>query len=270
MPEEEKLEAVRAGLPATAAGLYLNTGSVGPLPAETAKAMADVTTWELNTGRAHPDYITETFVRMDEARAAVAAVLGATIDEIALTHATTDGMNLATWAADWGPGDVAVTTRHEHAGGLGGLYGVRERFGVQLRFVEPDPDGDDDRTLAAFDAAIVPGTRLVSVSHVLWTTGALLPVRRIAELALKHRLPMVSGISGFADAGGLMTYGAKQSELYRRAALFVDRILRGAKPSSLPIEQPASFELVINLKTAKALGLVIPDSLRLRADRLIE
>jgi putative ABC transport system substrate-binding protein len=94
--------------------------------------------------------------------------------------------------------------------------------------------------------------------------------QRISELALKHRLPLVSGISGFADAGGLVTYGAKQSDLYRRAALFVDRILKGAKPATLPIEQPASFELVINLKTAKALGVTIPDSLRLRADRLVE
>jgi putative tryptophan/tyrosine transport system substrate-binding protein len=94
--------------------------------------------------------------------------------------------------------------------------------------------------------------------------------QRISELALKHRLPLVSGISAFAEAGGLVTYGAKQSDLYRRAALFVDRILKGARPATLPIEQPASFELVINLKTAKALGLTIPRSLRLRADRLIE
>ena len=94
--------------------------------------------------------------------------------------------------------------------------------------------------------------------------------QRITDLALRNRLPTVFGISGFADAGGLLSYGAKQSELYRRAALFVDRILKGAKPASLPIEQPSSFELVINLKTAKALALTIPDSLLLRADRLIE
>jgi putative ABC transport system substrate-binding protein len=94
--------------------------------------------------------------------------------------------------------------------------------------------------------------------------------QRISDLALKHRLPLVSGISAFAEAGGLVTYGAKQSDLYRRAALFVDRILKGAKPATLPIEQPTSFELVINLKTAKAFGLTIPSSLRLRADRLIE
>jgi putative ABC transport system substrate-binding protein len=94
--------------------------------------------------------------------------------------------------------------------------------------------------------------------------------QRISELALKHRLPVVSGISGFADVGALVTYGAKQSDLYRRAALFVDRILKGARPANLPIEPPSSFELVINLKTAKALGLTIPNALRLRADRLIE
>jgi putative tryptophan/tyrosine transport system substrate-binding protein len=93
---------------------------------------------------------------------------------------------------------------------------------------------------------------------------------RISKLALKNHLPLVSGISGYADAGGLMTYGAKQTDLYLRAAVFVDRILKGAKPGNLPIERPSSFELVINLKTAKALGFVIPDSVLWRADRLIE
>jgi putative ABC transport system substrate-binding protein len=80
----------------------------------------------------------------------------------------------------------------------------------------------------------------------------------------------VSGISGYADAGGLLTYGARQTDLYLRAAVFVDRILKGAKPANLPIEQPSSFELVLNLKTAKSIGLAIPDSVRWRADRLIE
>jgi L-cysteine/cystine lyase len=183
MPDEDKLAAVRTGLPATGAGIYLNTGSTGPLPAETARAIAEVEAVELATGRAHPAYVDEMLARMEEARASVAAILGARLDEIALSHATTDGMNIATWAIDWKPGDRAVTTAHEHAGGVGPLYAVRDRVGIEIAFVEPDPDGDDDRTLAAFDAAIRPGTRLVSVSHVLWTTGAVLPVRRIAELA---------------------------------------------------------------------------------------
>jgi putative ABC transport system substrate-binding protein len=94
--------------------------------------------------------------------------------------------------------------------------------------------------------------------------------QRISDLAIKNRLPLVSGISGYADAGGLMTYGARQTDLYNRAAIFVDRILKGAKPANLPIEQPSSFELVLNLKTAKSLGLSISDSVLWRADRLIE
>ena len=94
--------------------------------------------------------------------------------------------------------------------------------------------------------------------------------QRISDLAIKNRLPLVSGISGYADAGGLMTYGARQTDLYNRAAIFVDRILKGAKPANLPIERPSSFELVLNLKTAKSLGLAISDSVLWRADRLIE
>jgi L-cysteine/cystine lyase len=205
MPEEEKLRAVREALPATAAGIYLNTGSTGPLPAETAQAMADVAAMELRTGRAHPDYFEQVLGRIEEARAAVAAILGGRLDETALTHATTDGMNLATWSVDWQPGDRAVTTAHEHPGALGPLYAVRERFGVELSFVEPDAEGDDDRTVAAFEAAIAPNTRLVSISHVLWTTGAVLPVARIAELA--HARGAVVAIDG-AQAVGAIPFAA--------------------------------------------------------------
>jgi putative tryptophan/tyrosine transport system substrate-binding protein len=93
---------------------------------------------------------------------------------------------------------------------------------------------------------------------------------RIAELALKHRLPAVAGHTQIAEAGVMMAYGPNRIDLYRRAAGFVDKILKGGKPADLPIEQPTKLELVINLKTAKALGLTIPPSLLLRADRVIE
>ena len=94
--------------------------------------------------------------------------------------------------------------------------------------------------------------------------------RRLAELAAKSRLPAVYELKDHADAGGLMAYGPNLLDMYRRAATYVDRILKGAKPGDLPIEQPAKFELVINLKTAKALGLTIPPSLLARADQLLE
>jgi putative ABC transport system substrate-binding protein len=93
---------------------------------------------------------------------------------------------------------------------------------------------------------------------------------RIVDLALQHRLPMMSAFRDFVEAGGLMAYGADIADLLRRSATYVAKILRGAKPADLPIEQPTKFELVINLKTAKTLGLTIPPSLLQRADQVIE
>ena len=93
--------------------------------------------------------------------------------------------------------------------------------------------------------------------------------KRLADLAMKHRLPTTVGLREYVEAGGLVGYGADNSDLFRRAATFVDKILKGAKPADLPVEQPTKFELVINLKTAKALGLTIPQSLLLRADEII-
>src|SRR5262249_55393772 len=102
--------------------------------------------------------------------------------------------------------------------------------------------------------------------------GSLTWIRRqdIADFAIKNRLPTIHSLKEYAQAGFLVTYGPNVPALYRRAATYVDRILRGAKPADLPVEQPTTFELVINLKTAKALGLTIPPSLLLRADQVIE
>ena len=94
--------------------------------------------------------------------------------------------------------------------------------------------------------------------------------RQILEFALTSRLATVSGPRAFVEVGGLMAYGPHFPDLFRRAATYVDKILKGAKPADLPVEQPAKFELVINLRTAKALGLTIPQSLLLRADELIQ
>ena len=92
----------------------------------------------------------------------------------------------------------------------------------------------------------------------------------IAQLAAKHRLPAIYSERLFVEAGGLMSYGANDREMHRRAAVFVDKILKGAKPGELPVEQPNTYELVINLRAARALGLTIPPSLLTRADHVVE
>jgi len=116
-----------------------------------------------------------------------------------------------------------------------------------------------DMTRARVEAAYVAATPLFE-SHR----------RRLVDLAADNRLPTLYGLRGWAEDGGLMAYGADVVELSRRAAAYVDKILKGSKPADLPVEQPTKFELVINLKTAKALGLTIAPSLLLRADQVIE
>jgi putative tryptophan/tyrosine transport system substrate-binding protein len=97
-----------------------------------------------------------------------------------------------------------------------------------------------------------------------------LPTKRVAELALNHRIPAICGSREFVENGGLMSYFAVEAEMYRAAAVLVDKILKGANPAELPVEQPTRFELVINLKTAKAIGLTLPATFLARADAIIE
>lgn len=136
--------------------------------------------------------------------------------------------------------------------------------GLQLHSMEVrTPDELDkafeDATRARAEALVVTGAPVITANQ-----------KRIVDLAAKSRLPSISQTSEFADAGGLVAYGPDRVDLYRRAAAYVDKILRGAKPGDLPIEQPTKFELVLNLKTAKVLGVTIPPSVRFRADRVIE
>ena len=217
LPEADRLAAVREALPATSAGIYLNAGSVGPLPAETQRAMAEEAERELRLGRASLDDFQELLERMDEARAAIAAVARADPAAIALTHSTTEALNIATWAIDLAAGDRVVTSRFEHAGALGPLYTVRDRLGVDLVMADLGDGGDDERTLAALDAAIVPGTRLVSISHVAWTTGAVLPIARIAELA--HARGALLAVDGAQAIGAIpVDVGALGTDFYAMPA----------------------------------------------------
>lgn len=201
LPDDDKVDAVRRALPATGAGIYLNTGSCGPMPEETARAMAEATELDLRIGRAHAGHFEALVEWIDAARAGVAAVIGADLGEVALTHAASDGMSIAAWALEWRAGDRVVTTTQEHPGGLGPLYQLRDRLGVELVHVDVGDGGDDEATLRGFDAAITPGTRMVSLSHVLYTTGAVLPVARIAELA-RARGALVA-VDGAQSAGAM-------------------------------------------------------------------
>lgn len=200
--ERQKLAELRAGLPATRAGIYLNTGMAGPLPAEAAAAMAEEAERELALGRGTRDAYEELISRMDEARAVVAAVLGTDVDLVALTHSTTEGISLALGTIDWRPGDRVVTTTLEHPGVSVPLALLRERLGVEVVAADVGDGGDDELTLAVVEAAVVGGpTRAVVASHVAWSTGAVLPAAGLAALA--HRHDLVSILDGAQAAGAI-------------------------------------------------------------------
>jgi putative ABC transport system substrate-binding protein len=109
------------------------------------------------------------------------------------------------------------------------------------------------------------GALLVTANPLIFTHFA-----RITELAIKNRLPTIHAQREFVEAGGLMMYGPSESDIYRRAAVYVDKILKGAKPADLPVERPSKFQLIFNLKTAKQIGLTIPPNVLVRADRVIK
>ena len=138
------------------------------------------------------------------------------------------------------------------------------RLGLQLRLVAAQGPGELDGAFAAMKREHAGAVFLIG-SPMLFAHRT-----RIAELAVKHRLPTICAVREYAEAGCLIGYGASLIDQYRRAAYFVDRILTGAKPADLPVEQPTKFDFVINLKTAKALGLTIPPSLLQRADQIID
>jgi len=136
---------------------------------------------------------------------------------------------------------------------------------LQLQSVEVSRADDLDRALSELTTGQVNALIVPAPNPVAYANRA-----QIARFAQQHRLPSMYGTRAFAEVGGLMAFGPSAADQWRRAATYVDKILRGAKPADLPVEQPEKFELVINLKTAKALGLTIPPSLLQQADQVIE
>jgi putative ABC transport system substrate-binding protein len=138
------------------------------------------------------------------------------------------------------------------------------QLGVQLQSLEVRSPNDFDKAFE--DATRARAGALAIMPNPVFVTN----LKRIADFAAKSRLPSIFHLREFVDSGGLVAYGVDRSDMFRRAATYVDKILKGAKPGDLPVEQPTKFELVINLKTAKALGLTIPPSLLFRADQVIQ
>ena len=159
---------------------------------------------------------------------------------------------------------VAVLRSPATTVGLREYEAAGQALGVQIQFVEVKSREDLGPAFTAMgrdrvDALLVPGDTFLFTER-----------QRVVDQAREHRLPGIYSLREFTEAGGLMSYSARLTEQFRRAAVYVDKILRGARPATLPVESPSQYELAINLKTAKALGLTIPPALLVRADELIQ
>ncbi len=159
------------------------------------------------------------------------------------------------WDTNAGPGPAIAFKEYEAAAGSLKI----QLQSLAVRGPHPDLEG-------AFQASVKGRvTALIAIESLVLSRYS----KQIAEFAIKNRTPSMNELSGYVEAGGLMSYSASSADQYRRAAYYVDKILKGAKPAELPVEQPKKFELVINLKTAKQIGLTIPPAVLARADRVI-
>jgi putative ABC transport system substrate-binding protein len=161
----------------------------------------------------------------------------------------------------WQPGGSAARTEQDL---LQGAQAAGQALGLELRFMEARRTADIDGAFAEMKSAQVDALTVLSTPMF----GG--EQKRVVALAVRHRLPTMFQFREYVDAGGLMSYGPDLPDLYRRAAVYVDKILRGANPGSLPVEQPTKFELVINLRTAKELGVALSRSVLGRADALLQ
>ena len=161
-------------------------------------------------------------------------------------------------------GVLADPDNSSHAAILKNIQAASRKTGVTILPLEPRTPQEIERAFSTM--AQKKAGALIVLRGALFTRL----VRQIAELAAKNRLPTIAGLRVYPESGGLISYGSNNADNYRRAATYVDKILKGAKPGDLPVEQPTKFELIINGKTAKALGLKIPQSLLISADKIIE
>jgi len=179
--DEQKMAAIRAEFPVMQHTVYLNTGSNGPLPRRSHTALIEQAQIELEQGRVGMDFFARYMAAHERARQAYAGVLGCTPAEIALTHNTTEGLNIALMGLSWAAGDEVITARSEHGAALSPLAVLARRAGIQVRLTDIGLREHD--ILGALEAALSPRTRVILLSHVSWATGMILPIQAICELA---------------------------------------------------------------------------------------
>lgn len=194
---DHKVAQVRAALPSVQSYAYLNNGTAGPMPIQVQTAMVDALEAQVREGRITWSYFEHVFGVKDELRAAIAGMLGCSPSEVAVTHSTSEGMNMATLGINWVPGDEAITTNLEHPGALFPLYAARDRFNITIKVA--DLMSEPERATEILERLITSRTKLISLSHVSFSTGALLPIQEICAMAHKHGvLVLVDGAQSFA------------------------------------------------------------------------
>jgi selenocysteine lyase/cysteine desulfurase len=194
-PDDERLQAVREALPAVGAGIYLDTATAGPLPAETVAAMAELATWEGRTGRASAAFMEESASRLEEARAAIAAVTVADVDEIAMAPSPSAALLAVAASIPWRAGDRLVTVSRSHAPALSPIARLATALGLAVIEVPLEAG------VEAFEAALGADVRLVVIPHVSAATGERLPVAAIADLARRHEAQ--TGVDGSLAVGAV-------------------------------------------------------------------
>ncbi len=196
----QHIQRIRQDLPAATSRIYLNNGTFGPIPVGVVEAMNERLQYELQHGRLG----SEAFERMhdiyDTARASVARLLNADVEEIALTDNTGEGMNVVSHGLNWHEGDEVITTNHEHISALAPLYQLRDRYGIAVRVADLGPLADRP-ALEAIEPLVTPRTRLIVLSHVTWTNGVILDVAAVTRFGRQHNIPVL--IDGAQSAGDI-------------------------------------------------------------------
>jgi L-cysteine/cystine lyase len=194
------LQQIRQSMPATRAHIYLNTGTFGPLPAVAIEAIQQRLQAEYTEGRLGAAAFEAISTAYDDARNRAARFLNADVDEVALTDNTGEGMNIISYGINWKEGDEVITTNHEHISALAPLYQIRDRYGIVIRVADIGPRAERP-ALEAIADQVTPRTRLIVLSHVAWTTGALIDVGEVGYLGREAGIPVL--VDGAQAAGAI-------------------------------------------------------------------